>query len=170
MHHRLIGRAGLVAVPMIVLLTACGAPRPEVRSQPAAAGGATPDTAAVAASPSPVASPVTAVDDPEECRDADCTVAVRPGDRLRLDRKTGLDAISVVALGREQVRLRFEAGGGTYRVEGMNVNVSQNCVNGRCHTRGGLTLAVGRPGTIGGIHFRLVSTALDYAVLALAPS
>lgn len=167
---RLIGRVGLVAIPMTMLLAACGTPQPQERPQPAAAGGATPDTAAAAPSPSPVASLVAVADDPRECRDADCTVTIRPGDRLRLDRETGLDAISVVSLDDGVVRLRFEAGGGTYRVEGMNVNVSQNCVNGRCRTDGGLTLTTGRPGKIGDIRFRLASAALDHAVLVLTPS
>ncbi|MEN3539616.1 hypothetical protein AAH991_31215 [Microbispora sp. ZYX-F-249] len=183
---RLIGRAGLVAVPMAVLLTAlltavltavltaCGTPQPEVRSRSAATGG--PATATVsattegAASPSPASSVVTAADDPQACRDADCEVAVRPGDRLRLDRKTGLEAITVVSLDRGEVRLRFEAGGGTYRVEGMNADVSQDCVNGRCHTGGGLTLAMGRPGRIGDIRLRLASVSPGYAVLVLTPS
>ncbi|WP_169988751.1 hypothetical protein [Microbispora sp. H10836] len=167
---RLIGRAGLVAVPMAVLLTACGTPQPEVRSRPAAPGGPATATVPVAASPSPAPSVVRAADDPQACRDADCEVEVRPGDRLRLDRKTGLDVITVVSVDRGEVRLRFEAGGGTFRVEGMNTDVSQDCVNGRCRTDGGLTLAMGRPGRIGDIRLRLASVAPDHAVLVLAPS
>ncbi|MGW5266140.1 hypothetical protein ACWEQG_34625 [Microbispora sp. NPDC004025] len=167
---RLVGRAGLVAVPMTVLLTACGSPQPEVQPRSAATGGPATATSPVAASPSPAPSAVTAADDPQACRDADCEVTVRPGDRLRLDRKTGLDAITIVSLDRGELRLRFEAGGGAFHVEGMNTGVSQDCVNGRCRTEGGLTLAMGRPGRIGDIRLRLVSVSPDHAVLVLAPS
>ncbi|MEU6413781.1 hypothetical protein [Microbispora sp. NPDC046933] len=170
---RLIGRAGLAAVPVTVLLTACGTPDPQVRTRPVATGG--PASTAipaptVSASPSPSPSVVSAADHPEACRNADCEVAVRPGDRLRLDRKTGLDAITIASLDRDELRLRFEAGAGAFRVQGMNTDVSQDCVNGRCRTEGGLTLAVGRPGRIGDIRFRLASVAPDHAVLILSPA
>ncbi|WP_182900203.1 hypothetical protein [Microbispora sp. H10830] len=165
---RLIGRAGLVAVPVTVLLTACGTPEPQMRPRPVATGGPV-STEVPAASPSPSPSVVSAADHPEACRNADCEVAVRPGDRLRLDRKTGLDAITIVALDRGELRLRFEAGAGAFHVEGMNTSVSQDCVNGRCRTEGGLTLAMGRPGRIGDIRLRLASVAPDQAVLVLSP-
>ncbi|MGI5155407.1 hypothetical protein [Microbispora sp. CA-102843] len=165
---RLIGRAGLVAVPVTVLLTACGAPEPEMRPRSVATGG--PASTAVPASPSPTPSVVSAAGHPDACRDAHCEVAVRPGDRLRLDRKTGLDAITIASLDRGELRLRFEAGAGAFRVEGMNTDVSQNCVNGSCRTEGGLTLAMGRPGKIGDVRFRLASVAPDHAVLVLSPT
>ncbi|MEU6426585.1 hypothetical protein ABZ860_11840 [Microbispora sp. NPDC046973] len=165
---RLIGRAGLVAVPVTVLLTACGTPEPQIRPRPVATGG--PVSAAVSASPSPSPSVVSAAARPEACRNADCEVAVRPGDRLRLDRKTGLDAITIVSLDRGGLRLRFEAGAGAFRVEGMNTGVSQDCVNGRCRTEGELTLAPERPGRIGDIRLRLASVAPDHAVLVLSPT
>ncbi|WP_169948130.1 hypothetical protein [Microbispora sp. H11081] len=164
---RLIGRACLVVMPMALLLAACGTPQPQVRREPAATDAAAPATVAV--TPSPAPSVVTAAADPRACLDADCEVAVRPGDRLRLDRK-GLDEIEVVALGPGGVRLRFEAGGGAYRVEGDNAGVSQECVNGRCHTDGALTLALGRPGRIGDIGLRLTSVSPDHAVLVLSPA
>ncbi|XVQ84027.1 hypothetical protein ACQP2K_35205 [Microbispora siamensis] len=175
---RLIGRAGLVAVPVTVLLTACGTPESQVRPRPVATGGPASTTipaaavpaATVPASPSPSPSVVSAAGHPEACRDGDCEVAVRPGDRLRLDRKTGLDAITIASLDRGELRLRFEAGAGAFQVEGMNTDVSQDCVNGRCRTEGGLTLAVGRPGKIGDIRFRLASVAPDHAVLVLSPA
>ncbi|WP_179155116.1 hypothetical protein [Microbispora sp. GKU 823] len=170
---RLIGRAGLVAVPVTVLLTACGTPEPQVRPRPVATGGPVSTTvpaSPVPASPSPSSSVVSAASHPEACRDGACEVAVRPGDRLRLDRKTGLDAITIASLDRGELRLRFEAGAGAFQVEGMNTDVSQDCVNGRCRTAGGLTLAVGRPGKIGDIRFRLASVAPDHAVLVLSPA
>ncbi|GLX09967.1 hypothetical protein [Microbispora sp. NBRC 16548] len=165
---RLIGRAGLVAVPVTVLLTACGTPEPQMRPRPVATGGPV-STAVPAASPSPSPSVVSAADHPEACRNADCEVAVHPGDRLRLDRKTGLDAITIVSLDPGELRLGFEAGAGAFHVEGMNTSVSQDCVNGRCRTEGGLTLALGRPGRIGDIRLRLASVAPDHAVLVLSP-
>lgn len=174
---RLIGRAGLVAVPVTVLLTACGGPpEPQLRPRPVATGGAASTTVpastvpatTVPASPSPSPPVVSAADHPEACRSGDCEVAVRPGDRLRLDRKTGLDAITVASLDRGELRLRFEAGAGAFHVEGMNTGVSQDCVNGRCRTEGALTLALGRPGRIGDIRLRLASVAPDHAVLVLS--
>ncbi|MBE3008173.1 hypothetical protein IL992_03075 [Microbispora sp. NEAU-D428] len=170
---RLIGRAGLVAVPVTVLLTACGTTEPQVRPRPVATGGPASTTipaATVPASPSPSPSVVSAADHPEACRDGDCEVAVRSGDRLRLDRKTGLDAITIASLDQGELRLRFQAGAGAFQVEGTNTDVSQDCVNGRCRTEGGLTLAVGRPGKIGDIRFRLASVAPDHAVLVLSPA
>ncbi|MEU8178905.1 hypothetical protein AB0C14_39085 [Microbispora hainanensis] len=179
---RLIGRAGLVAVPVAVLLTACGSPQPETQPQtPAgsvATGGPASTTnpaaaepaATVSASPSPSPPVVSAFDHPDACRNADCEVAVRQGDRLRLDRKTGLDAITIMGLDQGEVRLRFEAGAGAFHVQGMNTGVSQSCVNGRCHTEGGLTLAMGRPGRIGDIRLWLASVAPDHAVLVLSPA
>ncbi|MEU7888627.1 hypothetical protein AB0B54_24245 [Microbispora bryophytorum] len=177
---RLIGWAGLVALPVIVLLTACGTPEPQMRPRPVATDGPAspgglvstgdPVSTAVPASPSPGPSAVSAADHPEACRNAACEVAVRPGDRLRLDRKTGLDAITIVSLDQGELRLRFKAGAGAFRVEGMNTGVSQSCVNGRCRTEGGLTLAMGRPGRIGDIRLRLASVAPGYAVLVLSPA
>ncbi|GIH51569.1 hypothetical protein SAMN05421833_109153 [Microbispora rosea] len=175
---RLIGRAGLVAVSVTVLLTACGTQEPQTRPGPAAAGGPvsttipadTDSTATVSTAPSPSPSVVAASDHPDACRNADCEVAVRQGDRLRLDRKTGLDAITIASLDQGVLRLRFEAGAGAFHVEGMNTGVSQSCVNGRCRTEGGLTLAMGRPGRIGDILLRLASVAPDHAVLVLSPA
>ncbi|MEU7914201.1 hypothetical protein [Microbispora bryophytorum] len=177
---RLIGWAGLVAAPVIVLLAACGTPEPQMRPRPVATGGSAspgglvssgdPVSTAVPASPSPGPSVVSAAAHPEACRNAACEVAVRAGDRLRLDRKTGLDAITIVSLDQGELRLRFEAGAGAFRVEGMNTGVSQDCVNGHCRTQGGLTLAPGRPGRIGDIRLRLASVAPDYAVLVLSPA
>ncbi|MEV7804452.1 hypothetical protein AB0O28_16040 [Microbispora sp. NPDC088329] len=174
---RLIGRAGLVAVPVTVLLTACGAPEPQMRPRTAATGGpvstsipaSTAPASTAPASPSPSPSVVSAADHPEACLNGGCEVAVRPGDRLRLGRKTGLDAITIVSLDRGELRLRFEAGGGAFHVEGMNTGVSQDCVNGRCRTVGELALALGRPGRIGDIRLRLASVASDHAVLVLSP-
>ncbi|WP_432924962.1 hypothetical protein ACQPZZ_31195 [Microbispora sp. CA-135349] len=169
---RLIGRAVLVAVPVTVLLTACGTPEPQIRPRTVATGGPVSTSipaSTVPASPSPSPSVVSAADHPEACLDGGCEVAVRPGDRLRLGRKTGLDAITIVSLDRGELRLRFEAGGGAFHVEGMNTGVSQDCVNGRCRTVGELTLAPGRPGRIGDIRLRLVNMAPDHAVLVLSP-
>ncbi|NJP26240.1 hypothetical protein FLW53_18935 [Microbispora sp. SCL1-1] len=178
---RLIGRAGLVAVPVAVLLAACGSPQPETQPQTPAGSVATggpastlnpvaDPAATVFASPSPSPSVVSAFDHPDACRNADCEVAVRQGDRLRLDPKTGLDEITIVGLDQGEVRVRFEAGAGAFHVEGMNTGVSQSCFNGRCHTEGGLTLAMGRPGRIGDIRLRLASVAPDHAVLVLSPA
>ncbi|GAA4196959.1 hypothetical protein [Microbispora amethystogenes] len=169
----LAGRIGLVAVPVIVLSTACGASEPGTRSRseatPAAVSTTMSTTVPVpSVTPAPAALPAAA--DPEACRNADCEVEVRQGDRLRLDAATGLDALTVAALDQGVVRLRFEGSSGGYRVEGMNVGVSQDCVNGRCRTRGALTLTMDRPARIGDIHLRLTSVRPDEVVLAISPS
>ncbi|WP_327047224.1 hypothetical protein OG320_04865 [Microbispora sp. NBC_01189] len=167
----LAGRIGLVAVPVIVLSTACGAsePRPRPEATPAAVSTTMSTTVPVpVTTPLPAVTPAAA--DPEACRNADCEVEVRQGDRLRLDAATGLDALTVAALDQGVVRLRFEGSSGGYRVEGMNVGVSQDCVNGRCRTRGALTLTMDRPARIGDIHLRLTSVRPDEAVLAISPS
>ncbi|WP_405086509.1 hypothetical protein [Microbispora sp. NBC_01389] len=168
----LAGRIGLVAVPAIVLLAACGAPEPRPRPEATPAAVSTTMSTTVpapSATPAPAALPAAAAD-PEACRNADCEVEVRQGDRLRLDAATGLDALTVAALDQGVVRLRFEGSSGGYRVEGMNVGVSQDCVNGRCRTRGSLTLTMDRPARIGDIHLRLTSVRPDEAVLAISPS
>ncbi|WP_182873777.1 hypothetical protein [Microbispora sp. H10670] len=169
----LAGRIGLVAVPAAVLLAACGAPEPPTRSRPAATPAAVSTTDPVpltTPAPPPASPAVRAATDPEACRNADCEVEVRQGDRLRLDAATGLDALTVAALDQGMVRLRFEGSSGGYRVEGMNVGVSQDCVNGRCRTRGALTLTMDRPARIGDIHLRLTSVRPDEAVLAISSS
>lgn len=161
----LFGRAGLVAVPATVLLAACGAPQPRTLST--AAPG--PESTPVSASPSSPGLSVTPASDPQSCRDADCAVEVRPGDRLRFDKSTGLDTLTVVSLDGGVARLRFEGSSGGYRVQGMNVSVSQSCVNGRCRAKAEVSLAPGRPGRIGDVGLRLESVASDRAVLVMRP-
>ncbi|GAA4593245.1 hypothetical protein GCM10023194_57100 [Planotetraspora phitsanulokensis] len=103
------------------------------------------------------------------CKDADCEVEVRPGDRLKIDAKFGLDAITVKSLGREEIRLALKGSSGGLRAEGRNVSVTGTCTNGRCHDEGELTLTTDKPGRINTIQLRLAEVAPDHAILVLLP-
>jgi hypothetical protein len=169
------GRAGFIAVTLTALLAGCGSAEESVR--PAAPVPAQPPAAApgnpAASTPSPVqASPSAKASngtDLAACKDADCEVEVREGDRLKIDPRFGLDTITVRSIGRGEVTVALEGTSGQLKAEGRNVSVSTSCMNGRCHDQGMMSLTTTWPGRINKIRLRLVAITDSRAILSLKP-
>jgi hypothetical protein len=104
------------------------------------------------------------------CQDASCVVEVRQGDRLKINAKFGLDAITVKAIRAKGVTLALRGRGGGLQLMGMNVSVSSTCVNDQCRDEASLLLTTGRPGRVNDIGLRLKEVGSDRAVLALQPN
>jgi hypothetical protein len=167
------GRAGFVAVTLTVLLAGCGSaetpaqPPAAAPAQPPAGVTGSPAAAPTAASPSPSVPAASDGTDLAACRDADCEVEVREGDRLRIDARFGVDSITVRSLGGDGATLRLEGSSGGMNVEGRNVSISGSCVNGRCHDDGFMSLTTSHPGRINDIRLRLAAVESSRAVLVL---
>ncbi|MEV0973072.1 hypothetical protein [Microtetraspora glauca] len=182
-----VGRAGFVALGVTMLLAGCGSGGAQGRQTGAAASPVS--ATATNPVPSPVPSPVSSVQPsapgsyratgsprgashatgPAACRDADCEVQVRPGDRLKIDSRFGLDAITVESVSAGEVRLGITGSSGGLNVDGDNVSVTGSCTNGRCHDQGQMSLTTSRPGRINDIRLRLVKADSSRAVLVLTP-
>ncbi|WP_285704582.1 hypothetical protein [Microtetraspora sp. NBRC 16547] len=104
------------------------------------------------------------------CADADCEVEVRPGDRLKINSRFGVDAITVNSVSTEEVRLRIEGTSGGLDVEGENTSVQGSCTNGRCRDEGEMSLTTDMPGRINKVRLRLVKSDFSHAVLMLTPA
>ncbi|SIQ32570.1 hypothetical protein SAMN05421833_101514 [Microbispora rosea] len=118
--------------------------------------------------PSPSLSPSATPGDFAGCRDGDCEVRVREGDRIPIDPSLGVDQITVVGLRGDAVRLSFT--GTSTVVDGGNITISRTCDNDRCRVRGAVTISTSRPGRIGDVALRLAQVAGDTAVLVLEPA
>ena len=167
-------RIVLAAATLAAFLTGCGTGFvPVPRSAPATSGDPAPATASEpAATSSPPAAANQGTDahhgtDLAGCADADCTVEVRPGDRLPIDPGFGVAAITVEALGDEEILLTCEGSIGMLSARGRNVRISQNCVNGRCRGMARIALAIGQPGRINDIRIRVEAVTPSGAVLSL---
>ncbi|MBB5775100.1 hypothetical protein [Nonomuraea jabiensis] len=101
------------------------------------------------------------------CRDADCEVEVRAGDRLRIDKRFGVQRLTISALDPDEVTIALLGFTGGLRAEGANVSISSSCVNGRCRDEGKLSLAPGRSARINNLRLELPYASADHAVLRL---
>jgi hypothetical protein len=170
-----VGRVRFAAVTVVALLAGCGSGEAPQRtaaapSNSASAPGATQASPALPeASTSPALPKASNGTDLAACKDADCEVEVRSGDRLKIDAKFGVDAITVKSLGREEIRLTLKGSSGGFRVEGRNVRVKGTCTNGRCRDEGELSLTADRPGRINTIQLRLGEVNSARAILVLLP-
>ena len=181
-------RARFAAVAVVALLAGCGsyetpagrpasapsnlAPAPEKASEEA------PETASESASGAAQTSQATPEAligaasngaDLAACKDAECEVEVVPGDRLKIDPRFGVNAISVKSLGVEEIMLALEGSSGSLRVEGSGVSTTSSCTNGRCRDEGVLSLTADRPGRVNAIQLRLAAANPARAVLVLQP-
>ncbi|MGP3911346.1 hypothetical protein [Nonomuraea sp. 10N515B] len=172
--------ARLTTAALLITLTACAnqpAAPPAPPSAATAAPAATPTAATPTApptptvsTPTPAASPQAAADgnDLAACRDADCEVDIRAGDRLTIDERFGLQRLTISSLNADEAVLALLGSTGGLRAEGMSVSVSGTCVNGRCRDEGKLTLTPTSPGRINSIRLELPYLTDDHAILRLA--
>ncbi|WP_203972790.1 hypothetical protein [Planotetraspora silvatica] len=174
--HVSLVRFAAAAAAAVALLAGCGSgEEPTQRSAAASSNSAsTPEVALASplppeASTSPASPKAANGTDLAACKDADCEVEVRPGDRLKIDAKFGLDSITVKSLGRDEIRLALQGSSGGLHVDGRNVSVNSSCTNGRCHDEGEVSLTTERPGRINTIQLRLAEVASDHAILVLLP-
>ncbi|GAB3165297.1 hypothetical protein [Microbispora hainanensis] len=121
-------------------------------------------TPAPSTAPSPSATP----SDLAGCRDGDCEVRVREGDRIPIDPSLGVDQITVVGLRGNAARVSFT--GTSTVVDGLDITISRTCDNDNCRVRGAVTITTSRPGRIGDVALRLAQVAGDTAVLVLEPA
>ncbi|MDP4502369.1 hypothetical protein [Nonomuraea turcica] len=171
--------ARLTTAALLITLTACAnqpAAPPAPPSAATAAPAATPTAATPTApptptpsTPTPAASPQTAADgnDLAACKDADCEVEIRAGDRLTIDERFGLQRLTISSLNADEAVLTLLGSTGGLRAEGMSVSVSGTCVNGRCRDEGKLTLTPHSPGRINSIRLELPYLTDDHAILRL---
>ncbi|WP_431931381.1 hypothetical protein [Nonomuraea jabiensis] len=103
------------------------------------------------------------------CKDADCEVEVRAGDRLRIDKRFGVQRLTISALDPDEVTIALLGFTGGLRAEGANVSISSSCVNGRCRDEGKLSLAPGRSARINNLRLELPYVSGDHAILRLTP-
>ncbi|GLW98171.1 hypothetical protein Misp02_22580 [Microtetraspora sp. NBRC 16547] len=177
-----VGRVGFVAIGVAVLLAGCDSGRAPTQHVGTVSSGlpltpipspASPAPSQAFPSPSqvspsrPVASKRTNL---AACADADCEVEVRPGDRLKINSRFGVDAITVNSVSTEEVRLRIEGTSGGLDVEGENTSVQGSCTNGRCRDEGEMSLTTDMPGRINKVRLRLVKSDFSHAVLMLTPA
>jgi len=172
---RIPPRIALAVATLAAFLTGCGMVfLPVPRSAPTTSGGPGP---APASEPAATSAPPAEVDEGADarrgtdlagCADAHCTVTVRPGDRLPIDPGFGVAAITVEALGDEEILLTCEGSIGMLSARGRNVRISQHCVNGRCRGVARITLAVGQPGRINDIRMWVEAVTPSQAVLSLS--
>jgi len=174
--HVSLVRFAAAAVAAVALLAGCGSGEAPTRRSAAASSDSAPTPGAAQESPlpqetstSPALPKASNGTDLAACKDADCEVEVRPGDRLKIDAKFGLDAITVKSFGRDEIRLALQGSSGGLHVEGRNVSVNSACTNGRCRDEAEMSLTTDRPGRINTIQLRLAELNSDRAVLALLP-
>jgi hypothetical protein len=169
-------RARFAAVAAVALLSGCGsyetpaqppapaasnfAPLPENAPEVARTSAAAPEAHTGAASDGT---------DLAACKDAECEVEVVPGDRLKINPRFGVHAISVKSVGPEEIMLALKGSSGSLRVEGSVVSTTSSCTNGRCHDEGVLSLTPGQPGRINAIQLRLATANPTRAILVLKP-
>ncbi|MGW6496884.1 hypothetical protein [Nonomuraea angiospora] len=103
------------------------------------------------------------------CKDADCEVEVRVGDRLRIDKRFGVQRLTISSLDPDEVTIALLGFTGGLRAEGANVSISSSCVNGRCRDEGKLSLAPGRSARINDLRLEVPYLSGDHAVLRLTP-
>ncbi|MFG6200118.1 hypothetical protein [Nonomuraea sp. JJY05] len=103
------------------------------------------------------------------CKDADCEVEVRAGDRLRIDKRFGVQRLTISSLDPDEVTIALLGFTGGLQVEGANVSITGSCVNGRCRDEGKLSLAPGRSARINNLRLELPYLSGDHAVLRLTP-
>jgi hypothetical protein len=170
-----VSRVLFAAVTAVALLAGCSSGEAPTR-RIAASGNAASTPGATQVSPalpetstSPALPKAANGTDLAACKDADCEVEVRSGDRLKIDAKFGVDAITVKSLGREEIRLALKGHSGGFRVEGRNVSINGTCTNGRCRDEGELSLTADRPGRINTIQLRLADVNSARAILVLLP-
>ncbi|MBP2703020.1 hypothetical protein JOL79_04285 [Microbispora sp. RL4-1S] len=101
------------------------------------------------------------------CEDGDCEVEVREGDRLKIDRRFGLDALTVLSVGHDTLTLELTGTSSGLHVQGPRVSVQRACTNGRCRERGEMTLFAGVPGRINDLAVGLERTGPSTAVLSI---
>ncbi|WP_327583807.1 hypothetical protein OHA25_49610 [Nonomuraea sp. NBC_00507] len=172
--------ARLTTAALLITLTACAnqpaaPPAPPSAATATAAPAATPTAATPTAppppttSPTPAASPQSAADgsDLAACKDADCEVEIRAGDRLTIDERFGVQRLTISSLNADEAVLTLLGSTGGLRAEGMSVSVSGTCVNGRCRDEGKLTLTPHSPGRINSIRLELPYLTDDHAILRL---
>ncbi|GGO02122.1 hypothetical protein GCM10010116_04060 [Microbispora rosea subsp. aerata] len=155
-------RLALAAASMAMLLTGCGVGL----ARSFAAVPQSPPPAPAQASPSP--SPTPSGTDLGSCRDGDCEVQARQGDRIAIDPTLGVDEIVVAGIRGYAVRLTFT--GTSTDVDGRDTTIGRRCYNGRCQVKGGLTISTSEPGRIGDVAVRLARVEGDTAELVLAPA
>ncbi|MGI5282170.1 hypothetical protein ACQEVF_02455 [Nonomuraea polychroma] len=141
---------------------------------PPATGSATPGTASppppTASTSTPSAGPQAADgNDLAACKDGDCEVDIKTDDRIAIDKRFGVERLTISSLDADEVRVTLLGSSGGLRVEGMNVSVSGNCVNGRCRDEGNLSLAPGQPGQINDLRVEVTYLTDDRAILRLSP-
>ncbi|MEU6780340.1 hypothetical protein ABZ912_14145 [Nonomuraea angiospora] len=103
------------------------------------------------------------------CKDADCEVEVRAGDRLRIDKRFGVQRLTISSLDLDEVTIALLGFTGGLRAEGANVSVSSSCVNGRCRDEGKLSMAPGRSAQINNLRLEVRHLSRDHAILRLTP-
>ncbi|MGI8648239.1 MAG: hypothetical protein DLM55_01685 [Acidimicrobiales bacterium] len=103
------------------------------------------------------------------CRDANCAVDVRVGDRLTVDSTFGVDSITVKAIGNDEITLAIQGTSSRLQVEGTNVSTSSSCVNNRCRDEGELSISASRSGRVNDIELRLAKVEAEHAALVLHP-
>ncbi|MEV4358676.1 hypothetical protein ACWDRB_11675 [Nonomuraea sp. NPDC003707] len=103
------------------------------------------------------------------CKDADCEVEVRAGDRLRIDKRFGVQRITISSLDPDEATIALLGFTGGLQAEGANVSISSSCVNGRCRDEGKLSLAPGRSARINNLRLEVPYLSRDHAILRLTP-
>lgn len=171
-----VGRVWSAAVTVGALLAGCGsgeAPAQRTATEPgnpaSTRGTAQTSPKPPEASTSPASPKASNGTDLAACKDADCEVEVRPGDRLKIDARFGVDAITVKSLGGGEIRLALEGSSGGFQVEGENVSVKSACTNDRCRDEGELSLTADSPGRVNDVRLRLAEAGSTRAVLVLLP-
>jgi len=166
------GRATLGAVLMVAgLLAGCGSPEAPPQRTAAATGGTAPAPTSPPAPTATASPPPSATDgtDLTACRDADCEVEVRVGDKLRFNAAIGVDVVTVKSVNNDMITLVLRGSSGGLRIEGTGVSVSGRCTNGTCRDEGQLSVTTTRPGRINKMKLSLVGVDSGRAVLALSP-
>ncbi|MET7331753.1 hypothetical protein [Nonomuraea sp. NPDC005650] len=157
------------AALLVVLAAACADSRTTSSTPLSAVTDPGPPTPTASARPSPALPQAADGSRLASCRDADCEVEVRVGDRLRINERFGVQRLTISELQPDEVTIALLGFTGGMRVEGTNVSISDTCVNGSCRDEGKLSLTPGRPARINNLRLEVPFLSGDHAILRLSP-